>query len=496
MDKGNKVVEKVFSRQSAVLLDFNSIQKFITKDLNNNKYREMYFLKYSKEQIIEFVQNPYRWQRQLREISNNLYNVSPQYKRLVNYFATMPTFDYIVEPYGFDPDKVDKKKFKAQYRKILEMIDTMSIKHEFSKILTSVFIEDIFYGYEHQAKDQYFIQKLDPLYCSLSSIEDGCLNFQFNFAYFDTYPERLAAFPVEFNEKYQIYQANRDLKKWQELNSNKTICIKSNDHFDYAFPPFAGIFDSIVEIQDFKALRKNRAELENYKLLIQKLPMREDSEVNNDFMIDYDNMIQFHNQAAGSLPDQVGLITTPMEVKDINFERSGGVDQDNVMKATTEFWDDAGVSQLIFNTDKSSSIGLNRSINSDEAIIFMLLRQFERWLNRKAKKTGAQMVSWRITMLDITWYNKTDYFEQVMTAGTFGFPVKSIIAAASGLTPSALMNMSFLENDVLGLQDTMIPLQSAHTMGDEDGTNGAPKKSSSKLTNEGLKSRDKVSKKT
>jgi hypothetical protein len=481
--------EKTFKRESAMLLNYATVEKFITRNMERGRFRDNYYLRYSKEQVLQFVRDPERWQDQLRDISVNLYNISSQYRRLVNYFSTMPTFAYIVEPYGFDPDKVNAKTFKTQYRKTLDFIENMNIKHEFSKILLSVFVEDVFYGYEHMSKDTYFIQKLDPKYCVITSIIDGCYNFSFNFQYFDTYPERLDTYPDEFKEKYEIYKQNVGIKYvWQELEHTNTICIKLNENIsEYAFPPFAGLFESLLEIEDFKALRKSRAELENYKLLIQKLPMREESGTNNDFMIDYDNMIMFHQQAASVLPDQVGLITTPMDIKDINFEKSGSVDQDNVFKATREFWDGAGVSQLLFNTDKSSSVGLNRSINSDEALVFMLLRQFERWLNKKARKSSG--VSWRVHLLNVTHYNIDDFFERVMTSGEYGFPVRSVIAATLGLTPSSLMNMNYLENEVLGLNESMVPMQSSHTS-TTDGEDGAPKKKGTKITDSGAKSRD------
>jgi hypothetical protein len=494
LEKVENSNENLFPRKSSMLLDFATVQKFITRDMTKNRYREVYFLKYSKEQVLQFIQNPSRWQRQLREISNNLYNISPQYKKLINYYVTMPTFAYIVEPYGFDPDKVNVKTFKQQYRKILDGIENMNIKHEFAKIMQTLYIEDVFYGYEHSTKDTYFIQKLDPLYCTITSIEDGCYNFSFNFQYFDTYPDRLEAFPEEFKIKYDLYKTDAtSTYLWQELDSAKTICIKVNEHFEYPFPPFAGVFESIIELQDYKALRKSRVELENYQLLFQKLPMREDSETNNDFMIDYDNMIAFHNQLVAAAPDNVGVATSPMEVTSIDFKKTGGTEQsDNVWKATRELWDDAGVSQLLGNTDSGSSIGLNRSINTDESQIFMLLRQFERWLNKKARKSVG--ISWRVHLLNVTNYNQEDFFNRVMTSGEFGFPVRSVIAAALGLTPSSLMNMSFLENDVLGLSDTMIPLQSAHTT-PNDGEDGQPKKAQSKLSASGAKSRDNTSSK-
>ena len=53
----------------------------------------------------------------------------------------------------------------------------MNLQHEFIKITTTILREDIFYGYEYSTKDSYFIQKLNPDYCQISSIEDGCFNF-------------------------------------------------------------------------------------------------------------------------------------------------------------------------------------------------------------------------------------------------------------------------------------------------------------------------------
>jgi hypothetical protein len=479
-------VEEVFSRKSAMPLQFANMEKFTTQDMKNNIRREQYFIQYTKEQVMTYVQNPSKWRRQLREISNNLYNISPQYKRVIQYFVSMPTFKYIVEPYGYDPDKVNKKTVKNQYLKNLDYIENMNIEHEFSKILQVAFIEDIFYGYEHEKKDSYFIQKLDSGYCQITSFEDACFNFSFNFGYFDIYPAKLSTFPNEFQEKYKLYQLDRLNYTWQELDSTKTICIKINEHMEYPYPPFAGLFEHVLEINDFKKLRKTHQELQNYKILVQKLPMREDTDLNNDYMIDYDNMVMFHNQAASATPDQVGVITTPMEVKEINFEKSGSPDIDNVQRAEAALWEASGISRSLFAGQQTNSVGLERSINTDEAIIFVLLKQFERWLNRKVKKNNkVATMSMRVHLLPITNYNEEAYFKRLVEGGKSGFPVKMLIGASLGYNPSTTINMLFLENDVLGLDGKLIPLQSSHT---QNGDAGAPKKANA--SSSAVKTRD------
>lgn len=478
-----EVVES--KRQNAMTINFATLGQLILKDLKKIKTTSNFLQKYRREQVSTFMEQPSKNEKPLRDISITLYNKSPHYKRLIQYFAKMATLDHIVEPYNIDYEKINKKTFSNQYKKVLQFLDLMNIKHEFRKILNTAFREDIFYGYEHMTNTSFFIQKLNPDYCMISSIEDGVFNVAYDFTYFGNNIEQLETFPPEFKSKYNMYLKNKDLR-WQELDSTKTIVIKINEDLDYLIPPFAGLFESVFDIEDYKALRKDRQEISNYKVLIQKLPIREDSDDNNDFLIDYDNMMMFHNKAAQSLPDQVALITTPMEIKDIDFEKDSA-DVDNVEKSTRDFWGGGGVNGTLFSSDKAGSVGLEASIKTDEEIVFDVLRQIERWINRRLKFFMSN-VNFRVNMLNITIFNKEEVFDSAFSASQFGYPTKMLALAALGFSPSAAVNMTLLENDILGLVDKFIPLQSAHT---DTGETGAPTKKKKDLSDEGAKARDK-----
>jgi hypothetical protein len=473
-------------RQRAIALDFATINKLITRDLKLNKADTLLLKKYKKSEVVTFLEQPSRYSKQLRDISIFLYNKSPQYKRLVNYFSKMATFAYIVEPYKIDFDKPNLKALGNQFKKLSEFLDTINMKHEFMKIMSVAFREDVFFGYEHYDKDAYFIQQLNPDFCQISSIEDGCYNFAFDFSYFNAYPEKLDTFPSEFKSKYNAFSKDSSLR-WQELDSTQTICIKINEDLSYPIPPFAGVFESLFDIEDFKALRKEKTKLQNYKILIQKLPMRDDSDANNDFMIDYPTMEAFHMQASSAVPDQVAVITSPMEFKDINFDKSMA-DDDNVARAERDYWSGAGVSQLLFNTDKSSSIGLSMSIQTDEAIVFAVLRQIERWVNRRIKFLGN--FNFRVNILDITIFNQQEKFDQAIQSFQYGIPVKSMIGAIMGMSPTTMVNMSILENDILGLNERFIPPATAHTQSDATNQGGAPAKKVKDLSTSGAKARN------
>lgn len=483
--------EELFTRKNAnVIMNFATLQKLITADLKNNRNTIQYFQQYTKEDIRTYLQSPQSYEKILRELSNSLYVMSPHYRRLINYFSKMLLFRYVVEPYKIDIETIDVNTLKKKYLKTLDIIEDMNIAHEFIKILNIAFIDDIFYGYVHESNDSFFIQKLDPQYCMLSSIEDGVFNFAFNFSYFDSNKDKLINYPAEFTTKYNQYL--RDRIKWIELDPQSTICIKINEDVAYPMPPFIGILEYVLELEDYQALKKTENETDNFKILAQKIPMRENSDNNNDYAITLDHVTEFHGNIGSTLPDQIGLISSPMEIKEIDINKKR-YEKDSVQEAERSLYNAEGVSQLLFNSDKGGSIGLERSINTDEVIAFAVLRQIERWINRKLKYTSTTRL-FKINMLNITRYNEDEFFEKSLKAAQFGIPTKLMTGASMGLSPSAMTNMAFLENTVLGLEEALIPLASSHTQnsdtGSTDNTGGRPSKNTNKLSQSGESQKD------
>jgi hypothetical protein len=468
-------------------LEFAKIAKLIIKDLQEITTSNNSLSKFTSEQVARYLQQPIRYEKELRQLSNYLYNASPNYKRLILYFSCLLTFDYVIEPYDINYEKVDIDKFKKQYFKIGQIVENMNISHEMLKVLRIAFKEDVFFGYEHQTKDSYFIQKLNPDYCQISSIEDGVYNFAFDFSFFDkqSNKHKLNTYPEEFRELHAKYKSTKE--KWQELSSENTICIKINEEVEYPIPPFNVVFESIFDLDEYKKLKKVKTKMDNYMILTQRIPIDEKTGDPNKFLIDLDTAIQFHNKASESLPDSVGLVTSPMEIQGIKLDRKLN-DKDSVSEAERDYFNSAGVSQLLFNSDKATNSGLSKSVQTDEQILFAVLRQIERWLNRKVKNYLTQY-KFKVRFLNTTVFNVDDVFEKYLKAAQFGMPVKNALAASVGLTPSSMSSMAFLENDVLNLSATLQPLASSHTQSGKDGT-GAPSKKDGDLSESGEKTKE------
>lgn len=442
---------------------------------------------FGKEDAYTYMNDPIRYEKELRNMSKVLCSISPQYKRLVSYFPTIAKIIPVLIPNNSKIVEGGTDKLKKAYQSAYTYLDVMNLKHEFVKVLHTVFVEGIFYGVEYESKQSYYIKKLNPDYCRISSIEDGCLCFQFDFAYFDSDKtgELVKSYPSEFKSKYNKYLKNKKDNKWQEISSDISICIKYDEDLDSNMPPFANVFADLYDINDYKELHKANTEMNNYKLIGLQIPMKEDSDNVDDFQLDGNTIVSYYQNLLNALPVGVGAFLSPMPFKEINFAKQT-TQIDNINNSVKGYWDGAGVSSILFGSEATSGSTLGLSIKTDESLLFPIYRQLERWLNKKAK---SKMKNFKIQLLDVTYFNQKEVIDKYMTASQYGLPVKTYLCAAIGMMPNDIDKMTTLENDLLKLQETWIPLSSSHTQsGSSDG--GRPEKSDTEVSESGEVSRD------
>lgn len=452
----------------------------------SEKTKRSTVMNHNVDDINKWMSNPSNYENQLRSLSQYFYNTSSMYKLIIRYMALMPTYAYTLS-FLSTPEKIDVVKAKKQFDKSAAYVDKLNIRHEMIAAMLVSFREDVFYGYEHETKDSFFIQQLDGKYCRISSKEDGVFNFAYDFSYFDTFKDELAIFPKEFTVKYNRYKNSSSKEKWHELDSNKTFCLKVNTDHTYPLPPFATMFQSIIDLDDYKQIKKDKAENDNFMAFIQRIPINEKDPDMNKFLIDLDLAMSFHKMAEDTLPEGVGVITSPMAIDAVKTEKRT-TDSDVVNDAYREAFRDAGVSEFLFNSDKNTSIGLAKSIMTDEELIFSMLRQIERWLNRKLKRqSGAYKV--KANFLDITIFNKDEQHSKYLESAQYGIPVIMEIGATLGLSPFDFMNKVTLESDILGLHDILKPLNSSFNKL-ENTEGGSNKLSDNKISDSGQKNRD------
>lgn len=439
---------------------YANLSKVPLRNLNDSRESNPTYKKYTKDQIVTYLGNPANYESNLRNMSIYLFNISNYYRRLIQYFANMPTFSYDIVPYGLDHSKtINKNKFKKAYYSVKTTLERMNIAHEFTQVLTIAFRDDIYYGYVWETNDSFSLQNLDADYCKISSKEDGCYNFAFNFSYFDSHSEKLPNYAPEFTDMYELYKSNSSLYKWQELDSTKSVCIKVNEHSYIPVPPFVSLFSALADIEDYRAISKNASETDNYKALAMQIPV--DSE--GSFLIDEPMAQEFYQMMTNVLPANIGAILTPMELSSWSFERNGAAsDTDEVSQAESTMWTQAGVNKILFGGGEDPSAStLNLCTVNDQMIVFAVLRQIERWINRRLKNMGASY-KFKIVFLPVTHYNKAEMHAQYLKDGQYGLPVRGAIMATGGFASSDIEDMSYLENEILNLSVNEVPLKSSN----------------------------------
>lgn len=467
---------------------FATINKLITRDLNNNRNAPTFSL-YSKDDIASYLSNPYRYEKQLRRAVTYIYGASPHFRRLIQYFAGLSDLAYVVSPFKIDPEKANIKSVNRNYRKVLNLLSSMSIKTQFQKILTVCFREDTFYGTMWVTSDNIIIQQLPSDYCAIASIEDNVLNVSFDFSYFDSRKQMLDFYPQEFRTKYAQYQKQRTTR-WIELDSPTSFAIKcNNDILDYSIPPFAGILREIYDIEDYKSMKLTKNAIENYAMVVMTLGINPDG----SWQMDFDKAKDFWSNLDSVLPEEIGSILSPMPVNKISFEKSNVGDTNTVADAEQDLFTAAGVSSLLFNNPKASANALLLSIKADQAMTFSVVRSIEDMLNRFIHRQGFGK-NFKVTFLDVSPYNRKEMGDQYLKACQYGVPMVSYYCASQGLDQSEMDCMSFLEGTVLDLASKFKPLKSSATQsasdGDAESNGGAPTKDVGELTDSGEQSRE------
>lgn len=470
--------EKLKQYDFSYLNNFAQLAKLTLQDLRKNNKDSLFYSKFTKEDIIKYLKTPDKYEKQLRNACIYLYNASSHFKRIVQYFAKLNLLYYIVIPYRLQP-KPNKKIFQNKYQEVLNVLENMNIKHEFIKVLNTAYREDVFYGYEYSTSESYFIRKLNPDFCMICSVEDGVYNFAFDFSYFDSRKEKLVEFGEEFQTKYVKFKGDKDRgiigdsnKRWQELSSDNTICIKVNEDLDYLIPPFASLLEAIYDLQDYKMLKRVKSQNDNYKVLAFEIPVDKES---GAFLLDEALALKYYHMMENAIPEGIGLALSPMKIDQFSFQNNSTAERDAVAEATADIFNLAGVSSLVFNNTSAGSTGLTQSIRSDYDVAGSVIRQLERWVNRKLKNLDLTY-KFKIQFLDITRYNQKEMFDMYLAAGNAGAPVKMAIGATLGYSPSDTANMSFLENDILQMRDKMFgePLLSSSTMSPDKEKGGKP----------------------
>lgn len=481
-------INKIFEKMSNGTLSVNSLTKNETITYKN----------YKKSDYRTYISNIKSNENNLVLMSQFLSKVCTPYNRILWYYATIPLFYWNLSPSLnlADDNAGNSDKILSNYYQMCKYIDNLNLPKEMRSVMYVALRDGAYYGVVNEFEDNTFFQQLDPKYCKPVQLDHGVWNFAFDFSFFAKRENQiyLENWDSMFRDGYAMYQQDSTNNKWILLDPLKTICIKAdNANYKETIPFFVGMFEPLLDLIDARTLQRNRDIVQNYKMVLQKIPISTDKHDIDEFSIELDTAMKFYNMLLNILPDGVGAALTPMDIDTIDFKPDDNAN-DLLSSSMKSVFDDSGVSEMLFNSQKSGSIGLDASIKTDVALSWQLVESIEKWVQRYIIfKDSSNSYNFEILKSDI--FNRDKVITSELSLANNGLPNKMRLAASAGMNPLNTLSSLVFENDILDLASKFVPLQTSFTMSSSD-QGGAPEKDESDLSDEGASTKDKGSNQT
>lgn len=427
------------------------------------------------------------------DISNFFYKTSGIYARLCRYMAYLYKYDWFITPYVkgceglLDPDSglgsietseedKEKKKQFTNFFKVLRFFEAFEVKKFCGEVALKVIRNGSYYGYLIPQNNKVVVQQLPVKYCRSRFKINNRPVIEFNMKYFkDAYPDEtqryriIKLFPKDFQKGYRLYINGKlmpdfpgDESGWYVLDPQSTIKFNINDE-DY--PAFIAVIPAIIDLDAAQELDRKKMAQKLLKIIIQKMPL----DKNGDLVFDVDEAQELHNNAVQMVSRAIGvdILTTfaDVEVADMS-DRGTTTTVDDLEKVERTVFNEAGVSQLQFNSD--GNIALNNSIANDEASMYNLLTQFESFLNLLLEpfNKSPKRCYYQAQFLPTTIYNYKDLAKLYKEQAQMGY-TKMLPPVALGQTQSSVLANAFFENDILDLVRVFVPPLTSNTMNAE-----------------------------
>ena len=225
-------------------------------------------------------------------------------------------------------------------------------------------------------------------------------------------------------------------------------------------PYFSGIMIPLLDVLDYEQLTADRAILENYVLLVSKIPLIDSDRV-DDFAVSLDIIRETQELINSVIPDLVGAVYSPMDIEAVKFDRSNSTNDVNMISdSINNVFAQSGAAQLVVSSGSSTNaVGLKLAIANDMSITFYLLEKLVSNFNYFIKRNISEHITFKIHQQ--TWYNKEEYIQEKKDAATLGAPAMDYLTSL-GLTAFEAWNQLRFEN-LSGIKDLMIPLRNSYS---------------------------------
>lgn len=407
-----------------------------------------------------------------RNLSRNFYSIDGIYRRIIIYYATILKYMGILIPH-FTTENQTKIAKKA-YGEAVNYLEAMKIPTFCADTVLRTLIDGQFFGVTSKnSEDKFGIISLPFEYCrSVFKDTDNNNSIDFNMTYFDrmTDEERDVSFsfyPEFFKRSYN--KVKKLSNKWVEVPTEISLYLS----FSNRGPLFLNTLKATSNYVEYTELEKLKDVEEIKKILIQKIPHNSNTD---SLLFEPDEAESMHDGTVKMMKTNrnFSVLTTYADVDVVGTDGNNeSIKKSNLDKILQTIYSEAGVSPQLFAT--SGNLALEKSILNDIAMMMFITQKIGVFITNHINfKFSGKGISFKYTFFPISYYNEKDFYTASKDLASLGYSF-IIPALAQGVSQRDLVDIKVLENDILGLETKLKPLQSAYTQSG-GGTGGRPQK--------------------
>lgn len=415
---------------------------------------------------------------------SKMYFNEPQYQRIILYYAGLYLYYYYVSPTELETLKtVNHNKLDKEYRALLKFLDDDINIETFSlKAMIDVLVEGTaFYYYDWvnvDGKPYFQITKLPREYCTiLGTAKNNQLPiFKIDLRFIDDIINNTKKYGLTITEEEILKQYPKEIvrayKSFKSSKSGDSSLLVTPIHGTVfssynGLPPFAQVIRQILRMRKFEDVRDDYIETSLQKILFQHVEVTKDGDPEIDLAL----AAEFHDNLK-KITKQIERLNAFTSLADVKVLDLNDTSRDSDLKFIQEFeeklYNEAGVPQELF--DASTAGTLDFAAQKDESFMWGLIKQIELWLNFIVNaEIGAkpkQVYNFVVSYLPLSYRNREKMTSDYLKNAQFGYS-KLIPQIAVGVKQRHFESLLYLENNLLKLDERLIPLKSSHTMGGE-----------------------------
>lgn len=444
-----KANNKEFAKIASQAIDIKNKTKNNTSKLNNIK---------------RYLQNPKKNSAEIQELMDYFESISGILQAMLDYKANLYTLDHYLICKDATKYKT-KDKINNAYKKACTELEKYNVKFNMRWMLRNTMSVGELYMYCIRDKDTITLVSLSPKVCKICGATGYHQWYKVNLNAIDeddikTYPEEIRKVYKSF--KNGVKNKNIDSDGWYKVKPENSCAFNLHYLQSKNLPLYTSLLSDMARLKNVKDLDDLTNQINNFKILQMLIP----TDDNGDILLDAEDARMYLEALKNILPeDGIGAFASPMKVTPITLTDVKDKDLNYSTKLVDSMFDNAGISQELFNGSKNNNMAVMYSAKMDGVQSWALIEAFRLWFN-ELFEYDTSLKNFMLCICDSTIFDKEDKIK-LCASNLAIYESRLKYLALLGYSPLVAFNI-LIQEELMGIDDMMICKLTSHTASSDD----------------------------